>query len=112
MGLSMKKNYIIKIHSIICDAPARSFLKCIKSHAGYSSCEKCTVTGRYVLGRVILNSISEPRRSDESFLRQLDKDHHITISPLTELPIGLVTNFPLDYMHWRYLGYYNINIYI
>jgi hypothetical protein len=99
-----KKHYIIKIHSIICDAPARSFLKCIKSHAGYSSCEKCTVTGRYVLGRVILNSISEPRRSDESFLRQLDKDHHLTISPLTELPIGLVTNFPLDYMHCVCLG--------
>jgi hypothetical protein len=95
---------MIKIHSIICDASARSFLQCVKSHAGYSSCEKCTITDRYVLGRVILNSISEPRRSDESFLRQLDEDHHLTISPLTELPIGVVTNFPIDYMHCLCLG--------
>jgi hypothetical protein len=71
--------------------------RCIKSHASYSSYEKCT--DRYVLGRVILNSISEPRGSVESFLRQLDEDHHLTISPLTELPSGLATNFPIDYMY-------------
>jgi hypothetical protein len=37
-------------------------------------------------------------------LRQLDEDHHFTISPLTELPSGLATNFPVDYMYCVCLG--------
>ena len=24
-----------------CDAPARSFLKCVKGHGGYYGCERC-----------------------------------------------------------------------
>jgi len=37
------KTIQIGIHSFVCDAPARAFLKGIKSHSGYSSCEKCTI---------------------------------------------------------------------
>lgn len=48
------KLYEIEIHSFICDAPARSFIKSIKSHGGYASCEKCTEHGEYYNGRVIL----------------------------------------------------------
>ncbi len=46
------KQLAIKIHSFICDAPARAFVKGIKCHSGYSSCEKCIQTGDYV-GKVI-----------------------------------------------------------
>ena len=31
----------------VCDAPARSSLKRIKSHTTYCNCEKCTVIGEY-----------------------------------------------------------------
>lgn len=31
--------------AFICDAPARAYLKCIKGHTGYSSCERCTEYG-------------------------------------------------------------------
>lgn len=33
-----------------------------------------------------------------------DPDHHKSVSPLTELNIGLVSQFPLDYMHLVNLG--------
>ncbi|KAB0791928.1 hypothetical protein PPYR_12999 [Photinus pyralis] len=92
------------IHSFICDAPARAYLKQIKNHTGYSSCEKCTVYGEYHNGRVVLNSLTSPERTNDSFVRQIDEDHHIGISPLLSLPIGLVTEFPTDYMHNICLG--------
>lgn len=98
------KLFIIKIHSFICDAPARAFLKCIKSHSGYSSCEKCEEVGEYINGRVVLRNIFAPLRTDQSFLLQHDEDHHLGVSPLAILNIGLVSKFPIDYMHNVCLG--------
>ena len=43
-------------------------------------------------------------RTDESFRLMLDADHHMALSPLSELNIGLVSQFPLDYMHMVCLG--------
>lgn len=45
-----------------------------------------------------------PLRTDESFRSQADEDHHTGISPLLQLNIGLVTLFPIDYMHNVCLG--------
>lgn len=99
-----KKLYKVEIHSFVCDAPARAYLKCIKSHSGYSSCEKCNEVGEYIDGRIIFTTVSSPKRTDESFSLQIDDDHHLGVSPLTKLPIGLVTKFPIDYMHNVCLG--------
>lgn len=33
--------YRFKIRGLDCDTPARSFLKCIKGHTGFFSCERC-----------------------------------------------------------------------
>ncbi|KAJ8946235.1 hypothetical protein NQ314_008934 [Rhamnusium bicolor] len=93
------KNYSIELHSFICDAQARSFLKCVKSHTGYSSCEKCTDGGEYFNGRMIFLSTNKPLRTDTTFLQQLDEDHHLDVSPLINLPIGMVSQFPINYMH-------------
>ncbi|XP_072400949.1 uncharacterized protein [Diabrotica undecimpunctata] len=98
------KLYEIKVFAFICDAPARSFLKCIKSHNGYSSCEKCIEVGDYIDGRIVLKSVTSQKRTDDSFLRQTDDDHHTGISPLVKLSIGLVSKFPIDYMHTVCLG--------
>uniref|UniRef100_A0A1Y1L231 DUF4218 domain-containing protein n=1 Tax=Photinus pyralis TaxID=7054 RepID=A0A1Y1L231_PHOPY len=92
------------IVSFICDAPARAYLKQIKGHGGYSACEKCTVSGTYCNGRVVLNSLNSPERTDESFARHIDEDHHIGNSPLINLPLGMVTSFAIDYMHCICLG--------
>lgn len=41
------KSYTVKFDKMMADAPARAFLKCIKGHSGYCSCERCTVEGKY-----------------------------------------------------------------
>jgi len=45
-----------------------------------------------------------PLRTDESFASMSNSDHHKSISPLSELNIGLVSQFSLDYMHLVDLG--------
>lgn len=94
----------VRLAAIICDAPARSFIKCIKGHSGYSACERCTEYGVHVDGRVTFPNIRAPLRSDESFVAQSDYDHHTGLSPFLELGIGMVSCFPLDYMHLICLG--------
>lgn len=97
-------HYSIQIYSFICDAPARSYIKCVKSHGGYSSCDKCVEEGEYFANRVILKGTSSMLRTDASFLRQDDEEHHLGITPLVDLQIGLVSCFPIDYMHAVCLG--------
>ncbi|KAF2898976.1 hypothetical protein ILUMI_07199, partial [Ignelater luminosus] len=94
-----EKTYSISIHSFVCDAPARAFLKCIKTHSGYSCCERCLKPGEYFNSRVVVTGISAPKRNNRSFRMQLDEEHHIGISPLVDLPIDLVIKFPIEYMH-------------
>jgi len=45
----------VKLHSFVCDAPARAFIKCTKLHSGYSSCERCDQHGEWC-GKVIFSS--------------------------------------------------------
>lgn len=47
------RRYKVEIHSIVCDAPAKAFIKCIKSPGGYFCCDKCTEEGEYIKGRVV-----------------------------------------------------------
>nr|CAB3260125.1 transposase domain-containing protein [Phallusia mammillata] len=43
---SDKNRFYLSNHvAFICDAPARSTLKCIKTHTGYSACERCEIVG-------------------------------------------------------------------
>lgn len=48
--------------------------------------------------------IKASKRSDEEFLSGVYSDYHIGPSPLTDLNVGMVTNFPIDYMHSVCLG--------
>lgn len=98
------RHFNVKVHSFICEAPARAYVKQIKYHNGYSCCEKCEDSGIYFERRVILRNTNAIRRTDESFVLQRDEDHHIGISPLLELKFGMVTQFPIDYMHAVCLG--------
>ena len=97
------KKFVVEIHSFVCDAPARSFLKGCKGHSGYSSCEKCIDSGEYD-GKMIFTSVSSPLRTDESFALMSDSDHHLIPNPLKNLQVGCVTQFGYDYMHMVCLG--------
>lgn len=64
------KTLQVTVKAFICDAPARSFLKCIKNHNRYFACERCTVRGTYV-GRVVLGATAPGvvARSEAEFSR-------------------------------------------
>jgi hypothetical protein len=96
-------NFGIRIHGFVCDAPARAFVKGTKSHSGYSACERCTTHGVW-LNKVTFPELNAPLRTDETFQAMTDEDHHVGPSPLTDLTLGMVTQFPLDYMHLVCLG--------
>lgn len=97
------KNYTVEIHSFVCDAPARAFVKGIKCHSGYNSCEKCVQSGEY-RGRIIFPLSDSPLRTDQSFSQMTDERHHVQPCSVRDLNIGCVTRFGLDYMHLVCLG--------
>jgi len=98
------RKYSVSVHSIVCDAPARSYVKCIKPHNSYHGCERCTEAGKWIAGRVTFLSTDKPLRTDDSIKNETDEDHQVGESPFVCLNVGLVTQFPLDVMHLVYLG--------
>ena len=105
-------HYKVEVGAFICDAPARSFLKCIILHTGYNSCERCTIKGEYRKNRIVFNSFEEfPLRTDLQF-HNLDyydplpttKCHQKGKSPLIDANIDCISKFVLDYMHFCCLG--------
>ncbi|GBN06556.1 hypothetical protein AVEN_112952-1, partial [Araneus ventricosus] len=97
----------ISIKGFVCDASARAFLKCIKNHNGYFGCEKCCQKGKWDNNRMTFPDSNAPKRKDSdfySFSHDNDSGHILEKSPLLKVDIGLVTQFPLDYMHMVCLG--------
>src|SRR5271154_1375999 len=74
--------FSVCIHSFICDAPAKAFIKGIKGHTGYSGCDKCITSGDYDNNRIHFSSatFSETLRSNQSFRSKTDEDHHLKTS--------------------------------
>ena len=97
------RSYSVEIHSFVCDAPARAFIKGIKGHSGYNACEKCTTNGEHD-GKLIFPEINALLRTNLSFFHIIDKKHHHHVSPLKPLNVGFVSQFGLDYMHLICLG--------
>ena len=98
------KQIRVSCRSFCCDTPARAYVKGTQSHNSYMGCDKCCVRGEYVKHRVVFPNIKAPLRNDVDFHAKKYGDYHKTISPLTELGIGLVSLFPVDYMHSVCLG--------
>ena len=93
----------IKIHSFVCDAPARSYLKRTKPFNGYSGCERCVQVGLWK-GRITYPDTNAQLRTDGDFEAMNDEDYHCGRSPLHSLGFGMVSKFPLDYLHLVCLG--------
>ena len=100
----------VTIHSFVCDAPARQYVKKIKGHSGYDSCERCEIHGeRNENGEPGIKFVQtcNTLRTDEYFRQNRYPSHqkcHEGPSPLADLPIDMVRDFPLDYMHLVLLG--------
>ncbi|KFM81216.1 hypothetical protein X975_14462, partial [Stegodyphus mimosarum] len=100
------REYILLLNgTIICDIPAKSFIKCTVGHNGYHSCDKCEQKGIW-LRRITFLARDSILRTNKSFRERSDKDHHnpYKFSPFLELPIDMVKQFPADYMHMVCLG--------
>lgn len=98
-GLEYKQTHLnITIEAFIMDGPARCLAKGTKLVSGYYGCDMCETKGKYV-GRVTFPKLKAKRRTDESFRAQTNKPHHHLLSPLTQLPVDMIANFPIDYMH-------------
>ena len=93
----------VRLSAIICDAPARAFVKNIKSHSGYPACERCMQRGEWN-GKMTFPETKAKVRADEDFLSMCDEDHHLGPSPLSITGVGMVSHFVLDYMHLVCLG--------
>lgn len=98
------KTYKIVLTAVICDTPARAFVKNTKGHAGYFGCDKCSQEGEYVAGRMTFPETAAELRTDHSFRALINEEHHTGQSPLTKLSVDMITAFPLDYMHLICLG--------
>ena len=93
------------LDSIICDAPARAWIKQVKSHSGYSCCDRCTIVGVHNGHKVIFPYGDYSKRTDVDFRSRRDEDHHIGDSPLEYIQFDMIKGFPLDYMHLVCLGF-------
>ena len=93
----------IVLFGFICDAPARAFIAYTKTHSGYFSCSKCTEEGDFE-GRIVFLNEKAPLRTDAAFRSQQQDEHHTGRTILEQLPIDMISTFPLDYMHLCCLG--------
>ena len=100
-GLALQSDVALPVQlcSVICDAPARTFVLQVKAHSGYYGCDKCSQRGIYCRGRMTFPDLRAHLRTDVHFRRRSQPGHHIGVSPFEELPIDMIQSFPSDYMH-------------
>ena len=93
----------VKLHSFVCHSPARAMIKNVKGPTGYSGCDKCETRGKWN-GKLVFLETDACRRTNVRFDEMADEEHHLGPSALKPLHIGMVSQFPLDYMHLVCLG--------
>ncbi|KAG1690735.1 hypothetical protein GQR58_007599 [Nymphon striatum] len=94
---------VLSLSCVICDAPAKAYIKQIKGHSGYSGCDQCSQDG-YWNKKMTFPETNAALRTDVSFAEKQDEEHHIGRTPFSNLPVGMVSQFPPDRMHLVYLG--------
>lgn len=66
--------------------------------------ERCVQHGQWS-SRIRMPDLSVPLRTDAGFHAEDYEGHHIRVPPLLQLSRGMVSSFPLVYMHLICLGY-------
>ena len=97
----------LQFHSAICDCPARAFAKSIVPFNSYYGCDQCETKGQYSKTgrRMTFPNIDATARTDKSFKRQTNEQHHKETSIFVMLAgMLMITHWPIDYMHCLLLG--------
>lgn len=110
------KSLTINVAGIICDAPARSFIKGTISHNGQYACDRCHVKGEQHEHTMTYIRTNESRRTVQEFIQFIDADEdeklamdesivkHIRSPTSLVHALDVVEDLPLDYMHLVCLG--------
>lgn len=99
------RRYKCKIRCVICDAPARCFVKCIKQYNGKFGCDKCTEEGYHEGYRRLFDKHTMPVRTNESFRNREQPGHHKTDSPFERIHnLDMTDAFALEPMHLAHMG--------
>lgn len=95
----------IQLRCFIADAPARAFILNHRGHMSAQPCSKCKISGIHSEGRYNFNNINCLPRTDEEYITRVGEDHHKEgTSPLSMIPMNMVSQVPFEYMHLVCLG--------
>jgi len=96
------------LRAVVCDAPARAFLKNIKGHNSLHGCERCVAVVMSVNNRTTFNHdgcFTAEKRCPEKFARVEYLDNHqVGPSSLCRITTNCISVFALDYIYLVCLG--------
>jgi hypothetical protein len=99
-----EKQFPIVLRAFIADAPARLWILNHFGHTFSHPCSKCKVVGIRSDGQLVFTGVEHRIRTDDEYAQCVDDDHHKGPSPLSRLPMGLVSQVPVEYMHLICIG--------
>ena len=95
------RHFKVLVYAVVCDAPARAFVKNVYNHSSLYPCERCKIGSDKKKYR--FHGDNAHPRTDTNVL-EMDPNHNKGPSPLSRCDIKLVTQVVLDYMHLVLLG--------